>query len=411
MDATIQRVARPGLVVFTCFLIAAMEGYDLQAYGVAAQSLAHVFGLSPARVGWLGGMAMLGVVLGALVGGRFADRIGRKPVLLASVLVFGIFSIGTGLAGSTTTLFLTRLVAGVGFGGAMPNLIAIATEVTEQRRQASTVTLVFCGMPAGGAMVALLSRLAGTAIDWHAIFYIGGILPLLLVPLIAMALPETRPQQAVERSGAWRMLFGHGRAATTLLLWTGYLLTLLILYLLLTWLKSLVIAKGMDAALADTATFSFNLTSIVGSVAIGFLIDRFGTRWPLVLCYLGLAAALAGLGAAAAPDTIIILAGLVGFLVIGGQYSLYALPPRYYGRHERAAGAGAAVGVGRIGSVIGPVLGGLLRDAGFTPGAVLTALVPVALVAGVAVFALSFRPHVEHADEGHPHGGHAHGGH
>ena len=410
MNAMNQRVARPGLVVFTCFLIAALEGYDLQAFGVAAPALAKLFGLTPGRIGWLGGMAMIGVVLGALVGGRLADRIGRKPVLVVSVLVFGVFSIGTGMADSTTTLFLTRLIAGLGFGGAMPNLIAVASEVTEKRWQATIVTLVFCGMPAGGFSVAMLARLGGPAIDWHTLFYIGGILPLVLVPLIAWVLPETRPTHE-EHTGTLRTLFGHGRAPTTLLLWLAYLLTLLVLYLLLNWLKSLVLAKGMDAKVADSATAYFNLTSIVGGVAMGFLIDRFGTRWPLVACYLGLAAALAGLGAAVDPDTILLLSGMVGFLVIGGQYSLYALPPRYYGRHERAAGAGAAVGVGRVGSVIGPVLGGLLRDAGFAPGAVLTALVPVALVAGVAAFALSFRPHVEHAAEGHPHGGHAHGGH
>jgi AAHS family 3-hydroxyphenylpropionic acid transporter len=399
MTVTMQRVARPGLVVFTCFLIAALEGYDIQAYGVALPSLAKMFSLDPGRLGWLGGMAMIGVVLGALIGGRLADRIGRKPVLIASVLLFGVFSIGTGFAGSALTLFLTRFISGLGFGGAMPNLIALGTEITDRKRHASTVTLIFCGMPAGGAAVALLARLGGAGLDWRTIFYVGGILPLVLLPMIWNVLPETRPAQQEKQSGALRMLFGQGRAPATLLMWVAYLLTLLVLYLLLTWLKALVIAKGMAPAVADTATFSFNLTSIVGAVGLGFIIDRYGSRWPLVLCYLGLAGALLGLGAAVDADEIVVLAGLVGFLVIGSQYSLYALPPRYYGRHERAAGAGAAVGVGRVGSVIGPVLGGLLREAGVSGGAVLNALVPVALVAGLAVFLLSFRPHVEHPDD------------
>jgi AAHS family 3-hydroxyphenylpropionic acid transporter len=394
-----QRVARPGLVVLTCFVIAALEGYDLQSYGVALPFLAKRFGLDPGRLGWLGGMAMLGILPGALWGGRIADRVGRKPVLIVSVLVFGLFSIATGVADSTITLFLARFVSGLGFGGAIPNLIAVGTEITERRRHASTVTLMFCGMPTGGAAVALLARLGGAGLDWRTIFYVGGILPLMLLPMIWKVLPETRPQHEEKQSGALRMLFGQGRAAATVLIWAAYVLTLLILYLLLNWLKELVISKGMAASVADTSTFSFNFTSIVGAAALGFVIDRFGTRWPLALTYLCLSASLAALSISTAANHIVVLSGLVGFLVIGAQYSLYSLPPRYYGPHERAAGAGAAVGVGRIGAVLGPVLGGTLRGSGMSADSVLLGLAPLALVAGVFVFVLSFRPYCEPSNE------------
>jgi len=398
MEATIQRVARPGLVIFICFLVAALEGYDIQAFGVAAPSLAKMFSLSPGQLGWVGSIAMIGVVLGAFVGGQVADRIGRKPVLFASVLVFGVFSIGTGFASTSGMLLATRLLSGLGFGGAMPNLIAIATEIAERRKHATTVTLMFCGMPAGGAAVALLARLAGPELDWRTIFYIGGILPLALLPLIWLGLPETRPQHTQERSGAAHMLFSRGRAPATLLMWAAYLLTLVVLYLLLNWLPTLVIAKGMGKDVANTATFVFNLTSIAGAVLIGLTIDRFGSRWPLVVVYLALVGSLFALSRAATVDLIVVMSGFVGFLVIGGQYSLYALPPRYYSAHERAAGSGAAVGVGRFGSIIGPLLGGQLRAGGATAEQVLMALVPVALAAGIAVLLLSFRPHNDHPD-------------
>lgn len=382
--------AASGLIVATAFLVAALEGYDIQAFGVAAPHLAPDLGLGPAQLGWAASAAMAGLVLGAFAGGWAADRTGRKPVLIASVLAFAVFSLATAFAHDQPMLLAARFLTGLGFGGAMPNLIAIAVEISPPGRRAATTSAMFCGMPAGGAAVALFARWAGPDLDWRTIFMIGGVLPLLIVPAIAFVLPETRPDHA---PGADRRLlhalFAEGRAGPTLLLWAVNILTLIVLYLMLNWLPTLVVAKGLTAADGATASLAFNVVGVMGALILGLVVDRVGARWSLVAAYLGLAAAMAALETATGLAPILVFSAAAGFLVLGAQYALYALAPRLYGPQVRAAGAGAAVGIGRFGSIIGPLLAGELRQAGWTAGQVLGALAPVALAAGGAILLLT----------------------
>jgi len=383
--------ASAGLIILICVLVAGLEGYDIQAFGVAAPKLVAEFHLGPGQQGWAASAAMIGLVIGAFVGGWVADRIGRKPVLLVSVAAVGIFSVDTALSHSFPALLWARLATGLGFGGAMPNLIAVATEISPLDRRAGTVSTVFCGMPAGGAVVSLIARAAGSALPWRTLFLIGGIAPLLLVPVVLVLLPETRPAHGKELDrNLARALFGGGRGLATLLLWAAFVLTLVVLYLLLNWLPTLVIAKGLTPADGAAASLSFNLVSIVGSLLLGFVVDRSGFRWPLAATYAGLAAVMLAMGAASGAVALLALSGAAGFLVLGAQYALYAWAPTLYPPQVRAAGAGAAVGVGRFGSIIGPLLAGQLREAGFTAGQVLGVMAPVVVAAGLGAFALSY---------------------
>jgi AAHS family 3-hydroxyphenylpropionic acid transporter len=380
------------LVVGVCFLIAALEGYDIQAFGVAAPKLAPELGLDSGALGWAASAAMIGLVIGALIGGWLADRTGRKPVLIAAVAGFGVGSLWTAFTHDYNALLAARLATGLGFGAALPNLVAIAAEISAPARRGATTSLMFCGMPTGGGTVALAVKLMGSALDWRTIFMIGGVLPLVLVPLIAFLLPETRParEAGVDRR-VLPALFGGGRAAATVLLWAANILTLIVLYLMLNWLPTLVVASGHTASDGAAASLTFNYVSILGALALGVLVDRFGFRWSLAATYALLAGVMAALGAALPIGLLLVLSGAAGFLVLGAQYALYGLPPRLYPAEVRAAGAGAAVGVGRLGSIIGPLLAGQLRHAGWTAGQVLFAMLPVALAAGLAVFLLTFR--------------------
>ncbi len=391
MNLNQTRRASPALVVLLCFLIAALEGYDIQAFGVSASKLIPEFGLDPGQQGWAASAAMIGLVIGAFGGGWLADRIGRRPVLVVSVAAFGLFSVWTAMTHDYEGLLIARLATGLGFGGAMPNLIAMATEISTPERRAATVTTMFCGMPAGGAAVALIARFAGPDLDWRTIFLIGGVAPLALAPILFLLLPETRPQAT---EGADRRLsstlFGERRAVGTLLLWAVFVLTLVVLYLMLNWLPTLVIAKGFTAADGATASLWFNLVSIVGALLVGFIVDRLGFRWPLVATYGLLAVVMYGLSGATGLPMILALSGAAGFLVLGAQYSLYAVAPMLYPAHARAAGAGAAVAVGRLGSIAGPLVAGELRQAGFTAGEVFGAMTPVVLAAAGTALALSF---------------------
>jgi AAHS family 3-hydroxyphenylpropionic acid transporter len=389
------------LVIGICFLIAALEGYDIQAFGVAAPHMAPDLGLNSAQLGWAGSAAMVGLVIGAFTGGWAADRWGRKPVLIASVVTFGIFSIATALAGGLETLLAARLATGLGFGGALPNLIAIAAEISKPQRRSFVTSAMMCGMPAGGVCVSLLARAAGEEIGWRTLFLAGGALPLLVTPLIALWLPETRPTGSARSEGRLaETLFAEGRAGPTLLLWAASLLTLVVMYLLLNWLPTLVVAKGYGAADGASASLAFNAVGIVGSLALGLMADRVGVRVTVFGAYLALGAGLWGLGAAAGLGGIVALSGAVGFLVMGTQYILYGLAPTLYPQTARAAGAGAVVGVGRFGAIIGPLLAGDLRQAGWSADQVLTTLAPVALAAGAAIVAMTFLAKTREAQAG-----------
>jgi len=267
-----------------CFLIAALEGFDIQAFGVAAPRLVMELGLAASQQGWAASSAMIGLVAGASAGGVLSDRWGRKPTLVIAVLLFGLFSVATAFLHNYPVLICVRIATGLGLGAALPNLIAIATEISVPSRRTLTVTAMFCGMPAGGAIVALLARVAGANLDWHNLFLIGGVLPIILAPVLLLFLPETRVKDfKTPVSALAGALFGGARAtASTLLLWVVFFMTLIVLYLLLNWLPTLVVAKGLSNSDGATASLVLNAAGAIGAIALGLLVDRFKFRWVLL---------------------------------------------------------------------------------------------------------------------------------
>lgn len=380
--------------VILCFLVAVVEGFDIQAIGVAAPRLAPELGLSPGAMGWIFSMGNVGFVFGAAFGGWLADRVGRKPVFVAAVAMFGLFTLATAFVTDFALLFAVRLLAGLSFGAALPIMMAIAAEVARPEHRALTSSMMFCGMPLGGGLSALLTQMFPAGFDWRLLFYVGGTIPLLLVPVLVWLLPEThraaRVSGATARVSTWEALFGGGRAPATLLLWATFLPTLLILYLILNWLPTLVVAKGMDAAVAPQASLAFNFAAVAGALLIGRLVDRFDARWPLTLAYLGLVGTLVALSQSGTLVAILMLSGAAGFLVLGANYALYGVASAYYSADIRGTGSGASMAVGRIGSIVGPGLAGVLLSSGVSAAGVVAFLIPVAVIAMLAVFALSF---------------------
>ncbi|SYF29814.1 4-hydroxybenzoate transporter [Klebsiella pneumoniae] len=205
--------ATPSRLVVTiglCFMVALMEGLDLQAAGIAAVGMAQAFALDKMQMGWIFSAGILGLLPGALVGGMLADRHGRKRILLGSVLLFGLFSLATALAWSFPTLLLARLLTGVGLGAALPNLIALTSEAAGSRFRGRAVSLMYCGVPIGAALAAALG-FSGLAAAWQIIFWIGGVVPLLLIPLLMRWLPESQAFQRAEASVPLRTLFARAR--------------------------------------------------------------------------------------------------------------------------------------------------------------------------------------------------------
>lgn len=390
--------ARNALVTIAlCFAVAVLEGFDIQAMGVAAPNLAPEFGFAADQMKWLFTISNVGLVIGASFGGRLADRVGRKPVFMASVLAFGAFTFGTAYAWNFESFLAMRFLVGLGFGAALPNLVAVAAEVSAPEKRAFTTALVFCGMPVGGGTAAFVTEMLPDGSHWRALFVIGGLLPVILTPLLYFFLTETYGKgtavdAAPKKTSAIVALFGEGRAMPTLLLWITFFPTLLILYLILNWLPTLVVANGLDRNDAAIPSLAFNFASVAGALTLGAVVDKYGSRWALMLSYAALIGALIALGNAHDLTSIVIWSGAAGFALLGANYALYGVTASYYPQSVRGTGSGASVAVGRVGSIFGPLLAGQLLSQGLSAAQVLAYLVPIAAVAGVAVFALSFFP-------------------
>jgi AAHS family 3-hydroxyphenylpropionic acid transporter len=196
-----------------CFLVTLMEGLDLQASGIAAQGIAAAFELDKLHMGWVFSAGVFGLLPGAFVGGWLADRIGRKRVLMVSVALFGLFSLVTAMAWDVNSLLVARGLTGVGLGAALPNLIALTSEVAGPRLRGMAVSLMYCGVPLGAAVAASIgiAQLAG---GWQVVFYVGGLVPLLIVPLLGLYLPESAQFRSVQDAapiGVVRGLFWRAR--------------------------------------------------------------------------------------------------------------------------------------------------------------------------------------------------------
>ena len=381
-----------------CLLAAMIEGFDIQSMGVAAPRMLPALHLTPGQAGWAFSASLIGLMVGASFGGVIADRIGRRPVLVASVAAFGIFSLITAQTTGFAPLLAVRFLTGLGLGGAMPMLIALASERASPARKATMVALIAGGMPLGGAMAGLVARTPMALEDWRTIFLVGGLAPLVVAPLLYLALPVGQPDRTAHQAGdARRALFGQDRWPATACLWISYALVALTLHLLLNWLPSLLVARGLPPASAFLVSALFNLGGASGGVAFGLVVDRLGARWPLLAGFAGLAVALVLLAGASGGATIAVLAFAAGFLLMGGQFTLYGLTPPYYPAAVRGTGMGAAIAAGRVGSILGPLAAAELIGGGASGAAVVGALVPVVVVAGAVAELLTWvgRPPID----------------
>jgi AAHS family 3-hydroxyphenylpropionic acid transporter len=374
-----------------CLLAAMIEGFDIQAMGVAAPRMLPALHLTPGQAGWAFSASLIGLMVGASFGGVIADRVGRRPVLTISVAAFGVFSLLTALASGFAPLLAVRFLTGLGLGGAMPMLIALASEQASPTRKATMVALIAGGMPLGGAVAGLVARTPMALDDWRTIFLVGGLAPLVVAPLLHIVLPVGRPDRAARLPGdAVRALFGAGRWPATACLWISFALAALTLHLLLNWLPTLLVARGLPPASAFLILALFNIGGASGGVAFGLVVDRVGARWPLLAAFAGVALALVLLAGASGGTTIAVLGFAAGFLLLGGQFTLYGLAPLHYPAVVRATGVGAAVAAGRVGSILGPLAAAQLIGGGASGAAVVGALVPVVVVAGAVAGLLTW---------------------
>ncbi|NKJ44507.1 MFS transporter [Novosphingobium sp. SG720] len=375
-----------------CFLVTVLEGYDLQIISSAGPVLQNVMNLSQAQIGVFLSATLIGLGIGAVIGGWAADWAGRKPVVIASIVALGLFTFGTALSTSYEMVVLTRILAGVGLGGAMPTLIATMAETSAAARTTSAVTTVIVGQPLGGILSGIVGRTLVVNYGWQSLFTVGGILTVLTIPLLIRYLPETLTKGR-HRNGAklasWQALFGGGRAGSTVLLWIAFILTLALLSVLLGWTPLLVRGMGYPVRLGIDAIIAINLGGVAGGLCASRMIDRLGVRGPMLVLYALIVVGLIVLSQAKSPSGVMVAAFLVGIGTLGGQFTLYGIAPRLYPRAGRGAGVGTAVALGRFGSVFAPVIVGLALGQGAGAASAIVTMIPVAVIAGLALYGLS----------------------
>ncbi|OTG57184.1 MULTISPECIES: 3-(3-hydroxy-phenyl)propionate transporter MhpT [unclassified Acinetobacter] len=387
------------VTVAICFLIAVIEGLDIQAAGIAAAGIREYFGLDSSQLGVFFSAGILGLLPGALVGGRFADRIGRKKVLIGSVAIFAVFTLCTVWVNSFNSLLLVRFLAGAGLGAAMPILITLASEAVSLQNRGRAVGLMYCGMPVGAAILSLVASTEFGA-NWKNIFYLGGLLPIIVIPVMMWLLPESKeflktqnPESATEAApqAAFKELLNADNLFRTLFIWVSYFFTLMVVYIMLSWLPSLFTELGFSRKEGATAQFYFMLSATVGTVILGMLTDRWKKAYVIVLMYGGILAGLLALNAASSLNQMYLAAALVGAFVIGCQGVLYAFGGIVYPTEVRGTGIGVASAVGRIGAMLGPAIAGALLSTGFGAAGVISAAIPCIVISAVMMLLLTRR--------------------
>jgi AAHS family 3-hydroxyphenylpropionic acid transporter len=378
-----------------CLIVALLEGLDLQSTGIAAPRMAREFHLAVAQMGWAFSIGALGLLPGAAIGGRLADKLGRKRVLMYSVALFGLFSIATTQVWDLNSLLAARFLTGLGLGAAMPNLIALCSEAAKPHQRNTAVGAMYCGMPFGAALAAVIGIVSPGDEGWRHIFYVGGVGPLLVLPLLGLYLRESAqfvaarsPMKAARKpsTSVTRALWQEGRGATTIALWISYLGTLIVLYFLINWLPSLVLSRGLTRVQSSVVQMMFNIGGGIGAIAIASLMDRIGRRRTVGGMYLGIVVALAALVGASGGASMAWGGLLAGLFLVGGQSVLYALASSLYPTEVRGTGVGAAVAVGRVGSILGPLIAGQLLAIGQGASVLLSASIPLIAVAAIAAW-------------------------
>jgi MFS transporter, AAHS family, 4-hydroxybenzoate transporter len=407
------------MTISLCGVVLLLDGFDTQCIGFLAPAIARELGLAMKAFGPVFSAGLVGLMMGALFSGPIADRVGRKIVVVGSALTFALFTILTARAATLQAFVIFRFLTGLGLGGAMPNVVALTSEYTPKRLQPILVSALFAGMPLGALVASLLSSQMLPLWGWRSVFYVGGFLPLVIALLLIKLLPESVrflaatgadprkvarimkrispdlerveirvPPPGPESTGIpVKYLFTEQRAAGTILLWIPFFMNLLLLYFFVNWLPGLLTTVGLPISAGVTAAGLFSLGGMTGSLIQGKLMKAFGA-FATIFVEFSLSVPLMATMAYASSFALMMTATLVlGITIQGGQAGLNALSASYYPTAVRSTGVGWALGIGRVGSIIGPMLAGILLSLDWTPAQIFLAGTIPALIAALAVLA------------------------
>ncbi len=350
-----------------CWLSVALEGFDIVALSAALPTILETkyAGIGPAEATFVTTISLVGIMIGSVAVGPVADRMGRRLALMASIALFSVFTLFVPLAPNAAVFGLLRLIAGIGLGACLPAALTMMSEVAAPERRARAATLTMTGYHIGAVLTSLLAIVV--APNWQILFVVGGVVGLLVLPVMWVKLPETNPLLSAEApapkvpvSDVLKPPF----AVVSIATWVASFMGLLLVYGLNSWLPTIMKAAGYALGTSLTMLLLLNLGGVAGLVVAGIVGDARGIRASAILWFGG-ATVLLGLLSIRMPTLVLNAAVfLTGLFVFSAQVLIYAYITRVYPPQIRGTALGLAAGIGRVGSIVGPAVTGALLTAG-----------------------------------------------
>lgn len=373
------------------FMVILFDGYDLAVYGTVLPVLMEQWSLDPVVAGTMGSYGLFGMMFGAIIFGILADKIGRKKVILINVVIFSFFTFLCAFAGGVTEFSIYRFVAGLGLGGIMPNIAALITDYAPNKMKIKLVSLTLVSFALGGALAPTVGVLLIQTFGWESVFWVAGA-PLLALPFMMAQMPESTSyliktgkkeklfailskvnpaltfnatDEIVEEKVTVTKvpvvgLFKENRALSTVAFWLAFFCALLMVYGLNTWLPKLMTEAGYGLNSSLTFLIALQGGAVIGILALSNLCEKYGSKRVLIPTYIAGTIALSLLGFGGSPALIFVLVAIAGAATTGAQVLIQAYVTSYYPSEMRSTGIGIASGVGRLGGMLGPILGGFL---------------------------------------------------
>jgi len=411
------------IIIILCFVVAALDGFDIAAVGFIAPALIAQWSLTPADLAPLFLSGVFGLMLGSFVFGPLADKFGRKKIIIWSVVIFSIGTLISAFSPNLTVLIVLRFLTGLGLGGAMPNAVTITSEYCPTKRRSTLVTVMFCGYTIGAAMGGLLAGQLIQLIGWQGILMIGGIAPLVALPFIYYFMPESLRFMVLNKFSkekidaviqkmvpngqpipelvaavtekqnvSVRELFSKDYIAGTLLFWCAFTMGSIIIYMISSWMPTILKNEGFNMQSASWITSAFQIGGTVGALIIAYFMDKLGHSRTLTISYvIGAICVLALSAGVVNLNTMLIVLGIfgIGAGISGSHIGIHVFCSSYYPTHCRSTGVSWAGGAGRLGSFIGSGAVGWLMVSGLSGEQIVNLLTIPAFLAAISMFLIT----------------------
>ena len=410
-------------VLLLCASAMLVDGFDTQAIGYVAPALSVALAVKPSALGLVFAAGGLGAILGGLALSAYADRVGRKPIIVGSMLFFAVCTLLISTANTVPQLMWMRFAIGLGLGGVVPNALALSAEYMPKKFRVTLVLMTWLGFSIGSGVAGPVTAYILVAHSWRAVFLFAGILPVVLAPLLIWRLPESLhvltqrgsdgrriatmlaqmnadlvfPADArfinsekKEKGFPVALLFREGRARITLLLWVMFFMNLLAIFFLNSWLPTVLHKAGLPQHLAIVIAALLHFGGIAGGLAIAPLCDRFNPYVVLAFAYILSGTFIAGIGMSRNVALFAMATTFfAGFFTFGAQNTANAIAAIRYPTAMRSSGIGWALGIGRIGQIVGPLIGGFLLSLQWGTTEILYVIAVPSVVAATAAYFLS----------------------